>query len=98
MAWMSEDFRFTAEAQRAQRKTQRSSSKEASQNLSAPRKQRQAWLAQCGLCLVLGMVVLAGCGSSKAPGSSYRVYVTNEASGDLTIIDPVKMEALPTVP
>src|SRR5689334_16876703 len=46
----------------------------------------------------LAMIVLAGCGPSKPAGSSYRVYVTNEASGDLTIIDPVKMEALATVP
>src|SRR5216684_1863888 len=38
---------------------------------------------------------LAGCGP-KTP--TYKVYVTNEASGDLTIIDPVKMEALATVP
>ena len=29
---------------------------------------------------------------------SYRVYVTNEGSGDITVIDPVKMEALMTVP
>src|ERR1051326_6303454 len=42
-------------------------------------------------------VMLAGCSSApKAPG--YRVYVTNEASGDLTVIDPVKMEALATLP
>jgi len=52
------------------------------------------------------VIVLAGCGGtgievaggSKAPAGTYRVYVTNEASGDLTIIDPVKMEALATVP
>src|SRR6266704_4387955 len=41
--------------------------------------------------------LLAGCGKAPA-GSSYRVYVTNEASGDLTVIDPVKMEALATLP
>src|SRR6185295_17157082 len=41
----------------------------------------------------------AGCGSSTAPAEkSYRVYVSNEASGDLTIIDPVKMETLATLP
>ena len=41
--------------------------------------------------------LLTGC--TKAPaGSSYRVYITNEASGDLTVIDPVKMEALATLP
>ena len=32
------------------------------------------------------------------PRSRYRVYVSNEGSGDLTVIDPVKMEALATVP
>src|SRR5262245_36137474 len=46
----------------------------------------------------LTMIVLAACSSSTPPASSYKVYVTNEASGDLTIIDPVKMEALATVP
>ena len=46
--------------------------------------------------IVLG-AVLAGC-SQKPPEASYRVYVSNEASGDLTVIDPVKMEALATVP
>jgi len=40
---------------------------------------------------------LAGC-ASKPAGPSYKVYVTNEASGDLTIIDPEKKEALATVP
>ncbi len=38
--------------------------------------------------------MLAGC----SRGPSYRVYVSNEASGDLTVIDPGKMEALATVP
>jgi YVTN family beta-propeller protein len=41
--------------------------------------------------------LLSGCGKAPA-GSGYRVYVTNEASGDLTVIDPVKMEALSTAP
>src|SRR5213592_4720446 len=44
---------------------------------------------------MLAVVALAGCGSKAG---SYRVYVTNEASGDLTIIDPVKMEAIATLP
>jgi len=42
---------------------------------------------------LLSLALLTGC--SQAP--SYRVYISNEASGDLTIIDPVKMEALQTV-
>src|ERR1039458_7677492 len=34
-----------------------------------------------------------------APGGpSYRVYISNEASGDLTVIDPAKMAALSTIP
>src|SRR5260370_32628424 len=41
--------------------------------------------------------LLTGCGGASK-GSSYRVYVTNEASGDMTVIDPVKMEALGTFP
>src|SRR5260370_37915484 len=45
----------------------------------------------------LSAVLLGGC--SRGPAApSYRVYVSNEASGDLTVIDPVKMEALSTVP
>ena len=40
------------------------------------------------------VLVLAALLSRRAPaGSSYRVYVSNEGSGDLTVIDPVKMEA-----
>src|ERR1035437_1762098 len=35
---------------------------------------------------------------SCAPGGpSYRVYISNEASGDLTVIDPEKMVAMATV-
>src|SRR6266849_12702 len=41
--------------------------------------------------------LLTGC-SRTSVGASYRVYITNEASGDLTVIDPVKMEALATLP
>src|SRR5881628_3549582 len=37
--------------------------------------------------------------TSCAPGGpSYRVYISNEGSGDLTVIDPQKMEAVATVP
>ena len=44
--------------------------------------------------LALAAVWLAGCGSS---GPSYRLYVSNEASGDLTVIDAGRMEAVETV-
>src|SRR4051812_9856109 len=40
--------------------------------------------------------LLAGCSQTPA-GPSYRVYVSNEGSGDLSVIDPGKMEAT-TVP
>ena len=46
--------------------------------------------------LVITTALLAGCGGNSK--GSYRVYISNEASGDLTVIDPVRMEALETVP
>ncbi|HKE24184.1 MAG TPA: cytochrome D1 domain-containing protein [Bryobacteraceae bacterium] len=46
------------------------------------------------LALLLSAALLAGCGSS---GPEYRVYISNEASGDLTVIDPGRMEAVETV-
>ena len=39
--------------------------------------------------------VLAACGPSGPP---YKIYISNEGSGDLTVIDPVTMETLATVP
>src|SRR5260370_11848556 len=50
--------------------------------------------------LVLSAVpLLAALLPSCAPsGPSYRVYISNDSSGDLTIIDPEKMEATATVP
>src|SRR5215469_13408933 len=41
-------------------------------------------------------VFLAGCSHSPS-GPSYRVYVSNEGSGDISVIDPGKMEST-TVP
>src|SRR5437660_12531172 len=49
------------------------------------------------LISVLLASLVTGCNRTPA-GSSYRVYVTNEASRELTVIDPVKMEALATLP
>ena len=46
-------------------------------------------------CAPLLLVLLSSCAPS---GPSYRVYVSNEGSGDLTIVDPTRMEALATVP
>jgi len=43
----------------------------------------------------LVMALLTSCAPS---GQSYRVYISNEGSGDLTVIDPQKMEAITTVP
>src|SRR3954453_20490643 len=52
-------------------------------------------LAVCASCALF----TPGWGSNQSPAEhSYRVYVSNEVSGDLTIIDPVKMEALATLP
>src|SRR5881227_1337842 len=50
-------------------------------------------LAACASCALF----TAACGSKPA-SEGYRVYVSNEGSGDLTIVDPVKMEAITTVP
>ena len=55
------------------------------------------------LIFVILSLCLAACGRrATAPPpetpSPYRVYVTNEASGDLTIIDSVKQEAVATIP
>ncbi|HXA50993.1 MAG TPA: beta-propeller fold lactonase family protein, partial [Candidatus Acidoferrum sp.] len=43
---------------------------------------------------LLTAMYLTGCGASKPAGPSYKVYVTNEASGDLTIIDPDTKEGI----
>src|SRR3954452_8671569 len=52
-------------------------------------------LAACASCALF----TAACGSKQTPAENgYRVYVSNEGSGDISIIDPVKMEALATVP
>src|SRR5262249_44034820 len=55
---------------------------------------RNCWIS----CSLLTTILLAGCGASKPPAGAYKIFVTNEASGDLTVIDPVKMEALGTIP
>ncbi len=55
---------------------------------------KKLWIAGS----LLTVLYLAGCGPSKPAGPSYKVYVTNEASGDLTIIDPEKQVALATEP
>jgi YVTN family beta-propeller protein len=41
------------------------------------------------------LALLSACAPS---GPSYRVYISNEGSGDLTVIDPEKMVAMATVP
>lgn len=48
--------------------------------------------------LLVPIAFLAGCGPSGPKAPSYRVYISNESSGDLTIIDPVRMEAVGSVP
>jgi YVTN family beta-propeller protein len=62
------------------------------------------------LCGVSLCAILASCSPSEPPkpeeppappprpAGSYHVYVTNERSGDLTIIDSVTHELVDTVP
>ena len=52
-------------------------------------------------CCVLALVLAAlpaGCGRPGQSLSSYLVYVSNEGSGDLTVIDPNQPEAVATIP
>ena len=53
------------------------------------------------VCLFVGLL-FTSCTRSHGPNETqvppYLVYVTNETSGDLSIIDPVKMEVITTVP
>src|SRR5881296_1948408 len=54
------------------------------------------------ILFVLGLsFLLAGCGgagNSPASSRAYRIYVTNERSGDLSIIDAATHEVTATVP
>lgn len=50
---------------------------------------------QAALPALLAML-LAGCGGASKP--PYLVYVTNEGSGDMSVIDPSKPEAVDTIP
>ena len=48
--------------------------------------------------LALAVAALStACGHPAKPQSSYLVYVSNEASGDLTVIDPDQPEAVATI-
>ena len=42
--------------------------------------------------------VLTACGAASRPEGGYRVYVTNERSGDLSVIDPATRQVIATVP
>ena len=48
------------------------------------------------LTLLLVAALAAGCTRTRAP--EYLVYVTNEASGDMTVIDPNRPEPVGTIP
>src|SRR5262245_42367100 len=51
------------------------------------------------IAAVFGLsLLLAACGTAPAPSGGYRVYVTNERSGDLSIIDGGSLEVVATVP
>ena len=43
-------------------------------------------------------VLFAACSTTPPKPTGYRVYVTNEVSGDLSILDSEKMEVVATVP
>src|SRR5271169_5900900 len=43
-------------------------------------------------------LLLAGCSRPAEKASGYRVYVTNEISGDLTVIDSTTMEVVANIP
>src|SRR5579863_5375560 len=47
--------------------------------------------------LLIAVVLLSSCSRSEKP-SGYRVYITNEISGDLTVIDSVSMDVVATIP
>src|SRR4051794_11422871 len=55
------------------------------------------------LCFIV-LLSFVSCTSSKESSETqttappYYVYVSNETSGDLSIIDPIKMEAVATIP
>jgi len=48
--------------------------------------------------LAVLLVVLAGCAKQAEKPAGYRIYVTNERSGDLSIIDSTTHEVVSTVP
>lgn len=49
------------------------------------------------IALALAGLFLTGCARETGP-RPYRIYVTNEVSGDLSVIDSVKMETIATIP
>src|SRR6266700_5926678 len=54
------------------------------------------------VCLFLALFLIS-CNRANGPSETktpppYLVYVTNETSGDLSIIDPIKMEVVATIP
>jgi YVTN family beta-propeller protein len=56
---------------------------------------------RCRLLLVAGLGLLfAGCTKShpKAEGPGFRIYVTNETSGDLSVIDSSTLDVVATIP
>lgn len=48
--------------------------------------------------LAVVMVLLAGCAKQPEKPTGYRIYVTNERSGDLSVIDSTTHEVVSTVP
>ena len=49
-------------------------------------------------CVVIAPLLLGPAAAPAAPAKSYRVYVTNERSGDLTVIDGGDFKVIATIP
>src|SRR5689334_23272152 len=49
------------------------------------------------VCLTV-LIAALSTACSQAPKSPYLVYVTNEASGDMTVIDPAQPQTVATIP
>jgi YVTN family beta-propeller protein len=56
-------------------------------------------VAACALTTILLAVIQPYITSAQSPaGSAYRIYVTNERSGDLTVIDGTDFKVIATIP
>jgi YVTN family beta-propeller protein len=47
---------------------------------------------------LLGILLIAGCDTTPPLEGAYAVYVTNEVSGELSVIDPATNDVIATIP